>query len=97
MLGFPLQVLTDIFIRELQDLPTRDNLRICWLHLAKAILNQSQWSDAAGCNRYRVADISSTLSGLFDVSAALASGIPPHIRQVAQSVLIACSDALASE
>lgn len=89
------QVLIDVMLRELQDLPVLDHLRICWLKLMKAVLLQSQWFDAkGGCGRYRDEDISSTLGALFDVSTALSAGLPVDVRAMAEEVLIACRDVL---
>lgn len=89
-----LKVLTDVMLRELADLPVLDHARICWLGLLKAVLLQSQWSDAAGCGRYRGADVVATLSSLFDVSTALASGLPLDVRAASADVLVACREVL---
>lgn len=89
-----LKVLTDVMLRELADLPVLDHARICWLSLLKAVLLQSQWSDAGGCSRYRCDDVVATLSSLFDVSTALASGLPVDVRAAAEDVLVACREVL---
>jgi hypothetical protein len=88
------QVLVDVILRELSDLPVSDHMRICWLRLLKAVLLHSQWYAPRVTDRYRHADICSTLASLFDVSAALASGIPREVRNSAEETLVACRDVL---
>ena len=90
-----MQVLLDLVLRELQDLPATDLLRVCYLYMLKVILWNTQWSEEVRpTRRYRFADVVATLTKLFDSTQAAATGLLPAIREAAQHVLLACRDVL---